>query len=118
MTLRITPETLSNVQFYAGKGCKECGKTGYLGRIAIMEILDPTARMREMISAEASEQELRLAALTAKMTTLGEDSLNKAKAGLTTLDEILRVIEGPSKTQAICPSCARRVQYYLMSCPY
>ncbi len=118
MTLRIPPETLSNVQFYAGKGCKECGKTGYLGRMAIMEILDPNARMREMISAEASEQELRLAALAAKMTTLGEDGLNKAKAGLTTLEELVRVIEVSSKTESICPTCARIVQYDFMACPY
>ena len=118
MTLRITPETLSNVQFYAGKGCKECGKTGYLGRIAIMEILDPTARMREMISAEASEQELRLAALSAKMTTLGEDGLNKAKAGITTLEELLRVIEVSSKTESICPACSKIVQYDFVVCPF
>ena len=118
MTLRIPPEALTNVQFYAGKGCAQCGKTGYLGRMAIMEIVDPTARMREMISAEASEQELRLAALTAQMTTLGEDGLNKAKAGLTTLEELVRVIEVSSKTESICPSCARIVQYDFMACPY
>jgi type IV pilus assembly protein PilB len=118
MTLRITPETLSNVQFYAGKGCKECGKTGYLGRIAIMEILDPTAWMREMISAEASEQELRLAGLSAKMTTLGEDGLNKAKAGITTLEELLRVIEVSSKTESICPACSKIVQYDFVVCPF
>jgi len=116
--LRIPPETLANVQFYAGKGCKECGKTGYLGRVAIMEILDPTARMREMISSEATEQELRLEALAAKMTTLGEDGLNKAKAGLTTLEELLRVIDVSSKTESICPTCAKIVQYDFMSCPY
>jgi type IV pilus assembly protein PilB len=118
MTLRIPPETLSNVQFYAGRGCKKCGKTGYLGRMAIMEILDPSARIREMISAEASEQELRLATLAAKMTTLGEDGLNKAKAGLTTLEELVRVIEVSSKTESICPTCARIVQYDFMACPY
>jgi type IV pilus assembly protein PilB len=118
MTLRIQPEALSNVQFYAGRGCKECGKTGYFGRMAIMEIVDPTARMREMISTEASEQELRLAALAAKMTTLGEDGLNKAKAGLTTLDELLRAIEVSSKTESICPTCARIVQYDFMACPF
>ena len=118
MTLRIPPETLSNVQFYAGRGCKECGNTGYLGRMAIMEIIDPTARIREMISAEASEQDLRLAALAAKMTTLGEDGLNKAKAGLTTLEELLRVIEVTSKTESICPTCARIVQYDFVACPY
>ena len=118
MILRIPPETLSNVQFYAGRGCKECGKTGYMGRMAIMEIVDPTARIRELISAEASEQELRLAALAAKMTTLGEDGLNKAKAGLTTLEELLRVIEVTSKTESICPTCARIVQYDFVACPY
>ena len=118
MTLRIPPETLSNVQFYAGRGCKECENTGYLGRMAIMEIIDPTARMREMISAEASEQELRLAAVAAKMTTLGEDGLDKAKAGLTTLEELLRVIEVTSKTESICPTCARIVQYDFVACPH
>jgi type IV pilus assembly protein PilB len=117
-TLRIPPEALTNVQFYAGKGCKECGKTGYLGRIAIMEIFDPTARMREMISAEATEQELRLAALAAKMTTLGEDGLTKAKAGLTTLEELLRVIEVSGKTESLCPTCAKVVQYNFMICPF
>jgi len=118
MTLRIPPEALTNVQFYAGKGCAQCEKTGYLGRMAIMEILDPTARMREMISAELTEQDLRLAALAAKMTTLGEDGLNKAKAGLTTLEELLRVIEVSSKTESICPTCTRIVQYDFMACPY
>jgi len=117
-TLRIPPEALTNVQFYAGKGCAACGKTGYLGRMAIMELLDPTARMREMISAEVTEQELRLAALAAKMTTLGEDGLNKAKAGLTTLEELLRVIEVSGKTESICPTCARIVQYDFMACPF
>jgi type IV pilus assembly protein PilB len=116
--LKIPPETLSNVQFYAGKGCDQCGKTGYMGRVAIMEILDPNAKMRELINAEASEQELRLAALAAKMTTLGEDGLNKAKAGLTTLEELVRVIEVSSKTESICPTCSHVVQYDFMACPY
>ncbi len=117
-TLRIPPEALTNVQFYAGKGCKECGKTGYFGRVAIMEIFDPTARIREMISADATEQELRLAALVAKMTTLGEDGLIKAKAGLTTLEELLRVIEVSGKTESLCPTCAKVVQYNFMTCPF
>ena len=117
-TLRIPPEALANVQFYAGKGCKECGKSGYLGRVAIMEILDPTARMREMISAEATEQELRLEALAAKMTTLGEDGLNKAKEGVTTLEELMRVIEVSGKTESICPTCSKVIQYDFMSCPF
>ena len=118
MMLNIQPETLANVRFYAGKGCAQCGGTGYWGRVAIMEILDPTARIRELIVAEASEQDLRLAALAAKMTSLGEDGLNKAKAGLTTLDELLRVIEVSNKIESLCPTCARIVQYDFQVCPF
>jgi len=118
MTLRIPPETLTNLQFYAGKGCFQCGKTGYVGRTTIMEVLDPTARMREMISAEISEQDLRLAALAAGMTTLGEDGFNKAKAGITTLEELVRVIDVTNKTESLCPTCARVVEFDFAACPY
>jgi type IV pilus assembly protein PilB len=118
MTLRIPPETLTNLQFYAGKGCFQCGKTGYVGRTTIMEVLDPTARMREMISAEISEQDLRLAALAAGMITLGEDGFNKAKAGITTLEELLRVIDVTNKTESLCPTCARVVEFDFAACPY
>ncbi len=118
MTLRIPPETLTNLQFYAGKGCFQCGKTGYVGRTTIMEVLDPTARMREMISAEISEQDLRLAALAAGMTTLGEDGFNKAKAGITTLEELVRVIDVTNKTESLCPACARVVEFDFAACPY
>ncbi len=118
MMLKIQPETLTNVRFYAGKGCAQCGGTGYAGRVAIMEILDPTARMREMIAAAASEQDLRLAALASRMTSLGEDGLAKAKAGLTTIEELLRVIEVSDKVESICPACARIVQYDFQTCPF
>jgi RNA polymerase subunit RPABC4/transcription elongation factor Spt4 len=83
-----------------------------------MEILDPTARLRELIASEATEQDVRLAALADKMTSLGEDGLNKAKAGLTTLEELLRVIEVTSKIESICPTCARIVQYDFQACPF
>ena len=118
MMLKIQPETLANVRFYAGKGCVQCGGTGYWGRVAIMEILDPTARMRELIASEASEQNLRLAALAAKMISLGENGLNKAKAGITTLDELLRVIEISNKIESLCPTCSRIVQYDFQACPF
>ncbi|TLY37621.1 MAG: type II secretion system protein GspE [Nitrospirae bacterium] len=116
--LKIQPEALASVTFYAGEGCDRCAGTGYWGRATIMEILDPTARMREMISAEASEQDLRLAALAAKMTSLGEDGLNKTKAGVTTIEELLRVIEVSNKTESICPGCAHIVQYDFHACPF
>lgn len=116
--LKINPETLGGVPFYAGRGCPRCGGTGYAGRVAIMEILDPTARIREMITAEAPEQSIRLAALAANMCSLGEDGLTKAKAGITTIEELLRVVDVSNKTESLCPTCSRIVQYDFLLCPY
>ena len=79
-----------------GRGCKECGNTGYAGRLAIHELLLVTDALRDLISRRAQDHEIRRAARTAGMRTLLEDGLSKAARGLTTLDEVLRaaVIEG------------------------
>jgi type IV pilus assembly protein PilB len=118
LALKIPANIIADVAFYAGSGCAQCGGTGYAGRIAIMEILDPTALIREMIAAEATEQDLRMTALASRMTSLGEDGLNKAKAGITTVEELLRVVEVSNKIESLCPKCARIVQYDFLACPY
>ena len=118
LALKIQPDTVADVRFYGGTGCGQCGGTGYAGRVAIVEILDPTPRVREMIAAEATEQNIRMAALAAKMTSLGEDGLSKAKAGITTVEELLRVVEVSNKIESLCPKCAQIVQYDFLACPY
>jgi type IV pilus assembly protein PilB len=118
LALKIHPDTVADLRFYGGTGCGQCGGTGYAGRIAIVEILDPTPRIREMIAAEATEQNIRMAALAAKMTSLGEDGLNKAKAGITTVEELLRVVEVSNKIESLCPKCVQIVQYDFLACPY
>jgi type IV pilus assembly protein PilB len=79
-----------------GRGCKECGDSGYAGRLAIHELLLVTDAVRDLISRRAQDHEIRRAARTAGMRTLLEDGVSKAARGLTTLDEVLRVavIEG------------------------
>ena len=74
-----------------GRGCKECGETGYRGRLAIHELLVVTDEVRDLISRRAQDHEIRRAARTAGMRTLLEDGISKAAQGLTTLDEVLRV---------------------------
>jgi type IV pilus assembly protein PilB len=74
-----------------GRGCKECGETGYAGRLAIHELLLVTDEVRDLISRRAQDHEIRRAARTAGMRTLLEDGVSKAARGLTTLDEVLRV---------------------------
>ena len=79
-------------QWVVGKGCQQCGHTGYKGRIAIHEVLEVNDEVRELISTRGTEQAVRKAAKRAGMRTMFEDGLEKALQGLTTLDEVLRVV--------------------------
>ncbi|KKR12657.1 MAG: Type IV-A pilus assembly ATPase PilB [Candidatus Wolfebacteria bacterium GW2011_GWC2_39_22] len=89
------PGTITaDVAFYEGKGCKTCNNTGYLGRLPIYEIMDASDAIREAIIARASAADLKAIAVHEGMTTMLEDGIRKATQGLTTLEEILRVIHG------------------------
>ena len=80
----------NNVKFYRGKGCSNCRKTGYKGRIAVYEMMEITNEMRKAIVKGASEDEIREMAIANGMVTLKEAGILKAKRGLTTLEEVLR----------------------------
>jgi type II secretory ATPase GspE/PulE/Tfp pilus assembly ATPase PilB-like protein len=81
-----------DARWVAGRGCEECAQSGYKGRLAIHEILQVNEEVRELISGRASEQAIRKAARQAGMRTLVEDGIAKAARGLTTLDEVFRVV--------------------------
>lgn len=115
--LQLPLEAMATAKFYYGKGCHYCNFIGYYGRTALFEILELTARMREMIIAGASEQDLRSEALAAKMSSLGEDGLNKVKNGLTTIEELMRVIELEEGLQTLCPTCGRYLHLDFLVCP-
>ena len=80
-------------RFFHGKGCDECRGTGYHGRIGIYELLSLTNELREMILQKRSNSEIKAVAQKTMMT-MHQDALLKASAGVTTLDEILRVSSG------------------------
>ncbi|OGI94827.1 hypothetical protein A3A03_01455 [Candidatus Nomurabacteria bacterium RIFCSPLOWO2_01_FULL_40_18] len=77
---------------YKGKGCEECNGSGYRDRICINEVLVADNKIREAILRRASASEIKKIAIKNGMTTMFEDGLQKVKAGLTTLEEVLRVI--------------------------
>jgi len=87
---RLYPEEKDFV-FLKGVGCKKCFKTGYMGRVGITEILTLSPRIREIILARGGELKIKEAARKEGMKTMREDGLSKAKARLTTLEEVLRV---------------------------
>jgi len=78
--------------FYAGAGCKACGNSGYLGRIAIYEVLEITEKIREAVVSKAGAPEIKEIARKEGMTTMLEDGFKKVAEGVTTIEEILRVI--------------------------
>lgn len=76
--------------FYSGAGCEQCGGTGYHGRIGIHEVIELDQPVRETVLGKASSNEIRDVALTRGMTPMIVDGFEKAKAGLTTVEEVLR----------------------------
>jgi len=77
--------------FYRGIGCKKCRNTGYIGRIAIHELFVPNDQILEMITQGATLKQLRAAAIQNGMKPLHLDGIEKVAAGITTIDEVLRV---------------------------
>ncbi len=81
--------------FYQGKGCDQCGKSGYKGRVAIYEVIEINNEMREIISdRRGDELEVRKAAERQGMSTMKQDGILKALKGITTLAEVERVTTG------------------------
>lgn len=79
------------ITLYRGRGCSYCFNTGYTGRTAIVEVLILTPKIRDLIINLAQESEIKLAARQEGMKTLQENGLVKVLAGVTTLEEIMRV---------------------------
>ena len=77
--------------FYKGGGCDFCLGTGYKGRTGIIEVLPLTAKIRTLVMDKALEHEIKEQSHKEGMITLREDGLGKAKAGITSLEEVVRV---------------------------
>lgn len=89
---KMVEKTIGPVEtFYKGIGCQKCRNTGYMGRLAIHELFVPDNDIIELITSDANPKKIRKAAVEAGMTPLRIDGLQKVKAGITTVDEILRV---------------------------
>jgi type IV pilus assembly protein PilB len=82
----------ADAKWVAGRGCEECRHSGCKGRIAIHELLPVNDEVRELISRRASEHAIRKAARNAGMRTLLEDGILKAAKGLTTLEDVVRLV--------------------------
>ena len=91
--LGLRPEIAKKANFMKGKGCSNCNKTGYRGRMGIYELMTMTSQVREMAFKGESTLNVRKMARKQGMHTLFEDGMIKALKGVTTLDEVLRITQ-------------------------
>lgn len=84
--------TTTQVRFYRGQGCAHCNFTGYQGRIGVFEILEISTAIRKLIMDQADADQIKQQAVAEGMTTMFDDGWHKALVGITTLEEVLRVV--------------------------
>jgi type IV pilus assembly protein PilB len=82
---------MSSLLFYRGHGCKECNHEGYKGRIGIYEILEVNKKLSDLIINQAGPEKLYEEANKQGFISLVQDGFIKAKSGITTIEEVLRV---------------------------
>ncbi|HXG55728.1 MAG TPA: zinc ribbon domain-containing protein [Vicinamibacterales bacterium] len=117
-SLNISETDAAKFVFYRAVGCEECNHTGYRGRIALYEVMRVSDKVRRMIAQRGGEDMVREAAIGAGMITLGEDGLAKVKTGVTTAEELLRVVTEVSQMRTLCPGCGGAVAVDFMACPH
>lgn len=88
--LGFVAEEAEKVQVFKPKGCPACNNTGYKGRIALFEVMPIDDDIRELILARAQSREIKKKAMEKGMITLRRSGLIKIKAGITSVEEVLR----------------------------
>ncbi len=86
----FSAEEAETLRTFKGEGCKTCNDTGYKGRVGMYEVMEISEAIQELILVGASAREIRHKAVEEGMLTLRQSGLEKIRAGMTTLDEVLR----------------------------
>jgi hypothetical protein len=99
-------------------GCEECDQTGYRGRIGIYEIVPFDESIRSAVRDGAKIDEIRNYARNVGMKSMQEDALEKIVQGITSVEEVMRVVPLEARSQAQCIGCGRRIMRSLNFCPH
>ncbi|MBI1876186.1 MAG: Flp pilus assembly complex ATPase component TadA [Acidobacteria bacterium] len=113
--LKLSP---SSGPYYQGRGCAQCGHTGYIGRFGVYELLAMTPRFRELVHQRASDADLRRAAATDGTQFLMTQAVAAVRAGITSVTEVLRVVQIEAEEKMRCPQCKAFLEEDFATCPY
>src|ERR1700677_3516224 len=87
--LGIDPTMFEGAQLFRGRGCERCKNSGYAGRMAIIEVMTITDEIRKLVISRASTREMGKVAISQGMKTLRMVALDRARAGVSTLEQVL-----------------------------
>jgi len=119
MKIRLWGKDPTSFKTYKGAGCEACHYTGYKGRTGVFEVLTIDPGVRELIADDAPEEAICKAAQDGGMKYMGEDGLGKVNQGITSIDELLRVLYVRGEEEAIlCPNCNEAVRQDSPACPF
>jgi type IV pilus assembly protein PilB len=90
LEIGVTPEEIGGFKLFKGKGCGTCNGTGYKGRVGLYEVMEISEGIRDLVMVGATSVELKRKALEEGMLTLRLSGIEKIKAGITTIEEVLR----------------------------
>ena len=99
-------------------GCAVCDFTGYKGRVGVYEFLLFNDPIRAAVNAGANSEELRALAISAGTRPLQGDAIDKVRRGITTLDEVMRVVPFEKLDEIVCEQCARGLVPGFLFCPW
>lgn len=99
-------------------GCAKCDNSGYKGRMGIYEVLIIDEQIRSAIRSGARDEEIRNLARSGGMRLMQEDALEKVKLGITTMEEVLRVVPFDNALTVRCRACGRALAPAFLFCPY
>jgi type IV pilus assembly protein PilB len=86
----FAPDVAGSIKLMKGRGCGTCNGTGYKGRVGLYEVMEISEGIRDLIMVGATAVEIKRKALEDGMLTLRMSGLEKIKAGITTIEEVLR----------------------------
>ncbi len=103
---------------WRGIGCPSCRGSGYKGRSGVFELMMLSEEICRQVAAGAGEADLQALARSEGMHSLIDDGAEKLRLGITSCDELLRVLGPQLRTQHGCPHCQKLIDSRFMFCPY
>jgi type IV pilus assembly protein PilB len=118
-TARLIAADVLNLptRMFTATGCQICDNTGYKGRVGLYEILVFDEQMRSLVRTGVRDDEMRSIARSSGMRLMQEDAWEKIRRGITTLDEVMRVIPFARNSNLRC-ACGKLLAPNFMFCPF